>query len=65
MFSWSTDRPKPTGPTYPANRSTSTPVAQIVQGSIRPPELTRAQHLESYLNDDVLKKSTRRVSTGK
>ena len=64
MFSWSTDRPNPTGSIYPASRSTSTPLAQIVQGSIRPPELTRAQHLQSFLNDDVLKKSTRRVSTG-
>lgn len=64
MFSWSTARPKgnATSTTYPGSRVT--PVAQTVQGSIRPPEYTRLQHLESYLNDDVLKRSTRRVSEG-
>jgi len=60
MFSWSSARQRPPGTGYPASRLT--PVAQTVQGSIRPPEYTRSQHLESYLNDDTLKRSTRRVS---
>jgi hypothetical protein len=45
--------------------------ATAIQGSIRPPPsndstnpFTRQQHLDSYLMDDTLSKSTRRVSTG-
>jgi hypothetical protein len=49
--------------------------ATAIQGSIRPPPndggssggnnpYSRQQHLDSYLMDDTLSKSTRRVSTG-
>lgn len=70
MFSWSSaSRSTPPAPGYPgtrtANNNSSSPlVAQPISGSIRPPEYTRAQHIESYLNDDTLKRSTRRVSAG-
>ena len=65
MFSWSTPSSRGTGPQpgYPGAR-TSNVVAQPIVGSIRPPEYSRAQHIESYLNDNTLKKSTRRVSSG-
>jgi len=67
MFSWSTSatRSQPS-PGYPGARTSSRSPqrAQIISGSIRPPEVSRAQHIESYLNDDTLKRSTRRVSTG-
>jgi hypothetical protein len=63
MFSWSsgvTRRPSgSTTSTYPAQR-----VAQTVEGSIRPPEYSRSQHIQSYLTDETLKKSTRKVSAG-
>jgi len=73
MFSWSSanraERSTPRGTPnagYPGTRtppSNSSPVrAQAINGSIRPPDLTRAQHIESYLNDETLKRSTRRVS---
>jgi hypothetical protein len=59
---------------YPGNRSQSQSQssnsnsyshAPTIQGSIRgPSSFTRAQHLEAYLNDETLKRSTRRVSAG-
>lgn len=66
MFSWSsaaTRRPPTTD--YPGSRTSPAVVAQTIGGSIRPPDITRAQHLESYLQDDHLKRSTRRVSHGR
>ena len=49
-----------------SSSSTGEPVvAQTIQGSIRAPEYTRAKHLESYLNDPTLQRSTRKVSAGK
>lgn len=60
MFSWGANRRE-------NETSTSTPTtttATAIQGSIRPPDYTRQQHLDSYLNDEMLKRSTRRVSTG-
>lgn len=61
MFSWNSKRPSSTTTsTYPAQR-----VATTVQGSIRPPEYTRSQHIDSYLNDETLKRSTRKVSAGR
>lgn len=59
MFSWNSQR-RPVPTTYPANRG-STVVAQTVQGSIRAPVHSRAQHLQSFLNDPTLKRSTRKV----
>lgn len=59
MFSWSSSQRRPSTSTYPAQR-----VAQTVQGSIRPPEHSRSQHIQSYLNDETLKRSTRKVSAG-
>lgn len=51
--------------------SSTTFVAPAIRGSIRPPSLqqgqqqhTRQEHLESYLNDETLKRSTRKVSYG-
>lgn len=59
MFSWSSTKQYPGTRRTPANPNV---VAQPVQGTIRPPEHTRAKHLESFLGDSVLKRSTRRVS---
>jgi hypothetical protein len=56
----------------------SSGAATAIQGTIRPPppssgstaggpaavEYTRQQHLESYLQDETLSKSTRKVSAG-
>lgn len=63
---------------YPASRiglggrsNNSNNVHTSVAGSIRPPNssggptITRAQHLQSYLEDSTLQRSTRRVSSGK
>ena len=49
MFQWSSNR-----------RGAST----AIQGSIRPPEHSRVQHLDSYLKDATLQRSTRRVPPG-
>jgi hypothetical protein len=47
--------------------------AAVIQGSVRPSvggsttsssSYTRQQHLDSFVNDDALKRSTRKVSTG-
>ena len=65
MFSWSSQSRGTPSPGYPGSRTHTPPRAQAISGSIRPPEHTRAQHIESYLNDDTLKRSTRRVSAGK
>lgn len=75
MFSWSGNNSSSTTTTrnqYPgrrASRSNNThEVAMPVEGSIRPPNgesYSRAQHLQSYVEDPTLKRSTRRVSTGK
>jgi hypothetical protein len=58
MFSWSNNQAATTrtqAATYPA-----------VRGSIRPPpEYTRQQHLDSFVDDETLKRSTRKVSAGK
>ncbi|KAG7356766.1 Modifier of rudimentary Modr protein [Nitzschia inconspicua] len=70
MFSWSNGGTSSSTTTarassYPGRRlgNVHTPVA----GSIRPPstnsEITRAQHLQSYLEDSTLQRSTRRVSS--
>lgn len=49
---------------YPGQRTTVT--AQSIQGTIRAPsEYTHAQHLDSYLQDETLKRSTRVVPPGK
>ena len=64
MFQWSTNRRRTSESTYPANRTGN--VVTGIQGTIRPPEkYTRVQHLESYLNDATLKRSTRRIPPGK
>mmetsp|Transcript_33124 Transcript_33124/g.54690 ORF Transcript_33124/g.54690 Transcript_33124/m.54690 type:complete len:389 (-) Transcript_33124:318-1484(-) len=60
MFSWSSTSRKGGGRGYPA--ANNTPVAQTIQGTIRPPEFSRQQHLESYRNDATLQRSTRKVS---
>jgi hypothetical protein len=60
MFFWSKQTPSATTSTYPAHR-----VATTVQGSIRPPEYTRSQHIDSYLNDETLKRSTRKAAVAK
>jgi hypothetical protein len=43
-------------------------IAPTIRGSIRPPAqappTSRQEHLDSYLNDETLKRSTRRVSPG-
>jgi hypothetical protein len=68
MFQWSanrrrTDSGSGTG-AYPAMRAVM--AASSIQGSIRPPAgATREQHLDSYLNDATLKRSTRRIPPGK
>lgn len=66
MFQWSGRRPSSVSSTgsgssgYPGSR-----VAPTIAGSIRPPPcLTRQQHLDSYLDDPTLQRSTRRVSNG-
>lgn len=79
MFSWSQTSTKRQSSTsasnahqYPGKRSSSrngkSGVHTPLEGSIRPPtngsELTRAQHLESYLKDPTLQRSTRKVSSG-
>lgn len=66
MFSWSsTSRKGGTGGRsgYPAANRTPA-VAQTIQGTIRPPEFSRQQHLDSYRNDTTLQRSTRKVSQG-
>ncbi|KAL7580004.1 hypothetical protein ACA910_004994 [Epithemia clementina (nom. ined.)] len=51
---------------YPGSRSGSaTTTATTVQGTVRPPNSSghsRSQHLESYLKDDILGRSTMKVS---
>lgn len=42
--------------------TTTTQAATAIRGTIRPPDYTREQHLESYLKDVTLQRSTRRVS---
>jgi len=67
MFSWShSSRKGSNANRYPAQQQQQQPVvvAQTIQGTIRPPDFTRQQHLESYCHDDILKRSTRKVSTG-
>eukprot|EP00548_Thalassiothrix_antarctica_P000030 CAMPEP_0194139394 /NCGR_PEP_ID=MMETSP0152-20130528/9035_1 /TAXON_ID=1049557 /ORGANISM="Thalassiothrix antarctica, Strain L6-D1" /LENGTH=367 /DNA_ID=CAMNT_0038837193 /DNA_START=223 /DNA_END=1326 /DNA_ORIENTATION=+ len=63
MFSWSKQkgsrRPGIAGD-YPG--ATTHRKAHTIQGSIRPPEFTREQHIDSYFQDAILKKSTRKVS---
>lgn len=68
MFSWSASRKGGTGgrpsnnmSSYPASRP---PVAQTIQGTIRPPDISRQQHLDSYTKDATLMRSTRKVSAG-
>jgi hypothetical protein len=64
MFSWSTSRKGPAA-RYPGQQSaTAVPVAQVIQGTIRPPtnSYTRQQHIDSFRNDAVLKQSIRKVS---
>ncbi|VEU37442.1 unnamed protein product [Pseudo-nitzschia multistriata] len=70
MFSWSNNNSTSTskvGSTYPGRRlqqnRASASAATPIQGSIRPPTHTRAQHLKSYLEDPTLQRSTRRVSS--
>lgn len=65
MFSWSQTSTK-RNTQYPGRRqANAVTTATALEGSIRPPStLTRAQHLESYLQDSTLSRSTRRVSTG-
>jgi len=67
MFSWSQTATKrqSSASQYPGRRSSNGVHAPVVEGSIRPPnkDLTRAQHLESYLEDATLQRSTRRVSS--
>jgi Modifier of rudimentary (Mod(r)) protein len=59
-----------------ASTTTTTTTATPILGSIRPPDtasnisngttgISRQRHLESFLSDDTLKRSTRRVSSGK
>ena len=78
MFSWSQTATKrqssssSSSSQYPGRRINNNTrngvTAPVVEGSIRPPpspqDLTRAQHLESYLEDATLQRSTRRVSAG-
>ena len=69
MFSWSQNGSSGGGNQYPGRRmkrgSNNPAAATAVEGSIRPPaDFTRAQHLESYLEDATLKRSTRKVSAG-
>ena len=58
------------GAMYPGNRfssataSAATGVATAIRGTIRPPEFSRKQHIDSYVENDMLRRSTRRVSTG-
>jgi hypothetical protein len=58
-------------PTASIGSGAASGAATAIQGSIRPPAsssdnvpYSRQQHLDSYLMDDTLSKSTRRVSTG-
>mmetsp|Transcript_17996 Transcript_17996/g.27863 ORF Transcript_17996/g.27863 Transcript_17996/m.27863 type:complete len:385 (+) Transcript_17996:49-1203(+) len=61
MFSWSSSSTS-TKNTYPGRR-TGHKHATAIQGTIRAPkEYSRAQHLQSYLEDSTLQRSTRRVS---
>lgn len=77
MFSWSNNNNSSTSKvssSYPGRRlqaqrvsATSTAAATPIQGTIRPPsnankQHTRAQHLNSYIEDPTLQRSTRRVS---
>ncbi|CAB9499002.1 Modifier of rudimentary (Mod(r)) protein [Seminavis robusta] len=63
MFSWSTPAGRGTpNAGYPGARNASPVRATAINGTIRAPEFTRAQHIESYLNDGTLKRSTRQVS---
>jgi len=73
MFSWNTggggDPHRRTQSSSDA--ATPTTTAPIIEGSIRPPSdysntsnYTRQQHLDSYLKDETLARSTRKVSTG-
>jgi hypothetical protein len=64
-------RNRPSASTTTGAGSGAAAAATAIQGSIRPPPsndsanpFTRQQHLDSYLMDDTLSKSTRRVSTG-
>ena len=62
-------RTKPGTTASSSTSAASSSAATVIQGSIRPPgapppDYTRQQHLDSYLQDDTLSKSTRRVSTG-
>lgn len=69
MFSWSHGGSGSSGGSgsrnqYPGRRS-SKYTATAVEGTIRAPtDYTRAQHLQSFLEDSTLKRSTRRVSAG-
>jgi hypothetical protein len=66
MFQWNSNNSAATTNRmrYPGQRTTVT--AQSIQGTIRPPsEYTHAQHLDSYLQDETLKRSTRVVPPGK
>ena len=47
-----------------SSTTTTTTAATAIRGTIRPPDYTREQHLESYLKDVTLQRSTRRVSAG-
>lgn len=61
MFQWSNKRSSGSSANsgYPGSRTATT-----IQGSIRPPTITRKEHIDSYLLDTNLKKSTRKVSKG-
>jgi hypothetical protein len=64
-----TTSPSPGQRRTSANLSSSTFIAPTIRGSIRAPsssqqQYTRQEHLDSYLNDETLKRSTRKVSDG-
>ncbi|GKY94100.1 hypothetical protein MPSEU_000376400 [Mayamaea pseudoterrestris] len=62
MFSWSNNSATSNTTTRP-QAAASSGIFPAVRGSIRPPEYSRQQHLESFLEDETLKRSTRKVST--
>ncbi|GAX23121.1 ESCRT-I complex subunit VPS37 [Fistulifera solaris] len=66
MFQWNSSNGAATTNRmrYPGQRTTVV-TAQSIQGTIRPPsEYTHAQHLDSYLEDAILKPSTKVVGPG-
>lgn len=70
MFQWSNNTNTSSSSSNPTtNRmrgQRTTVTAQSIQGTIRAPsEYTHAQHLDSYLQDETLKRSTRVVPPGK